>query len=913
LCDERSVAASLNDAASKGSKLNLSDMCDALLNSLGLLVSRAEIRGMMAKTDPESSGYVTADSVVDLMTAKLKGSENDSENGPKAFGSELIGRAVRDDITDAVKSFLAASNSNFVGKVVCDFSEEKTTTLTGENLPFMNKKQFRKATEMLGCQIDDLDTLLYEFLDLQGNSQASSFDLILYCYDLAWDGDSVEAAKAFQEAFLKTRVSVKEFHRTLVRSDTAKTGFVDSRTFEKVVAKLCGSKLHPDIISDIERYLDPNKEGRIDLRFAAAMAYSSVDEARATMKLRNMLRILRSRNIDYKRELCESLGVSETAGATAEANAEQMTVKTDEFVTEMRNIFRPPMLSSEIYLVAAKHERRGKLNLNFLLEQLETTGAKEADHPVTKGHSEEFSKNLFRKLCKVRASHDKHEQFRAAILQMDPEMVGHISKRDMQRVCDRHLDLTEPEGLLLFENLQFVDGSHKSELDYSLLLLIMLEPINKSPIGSGTSLIHKMMRGSDSVNLRRLLSLLFRNFAAADNRATGLVSFESAQRALVEECAGIDVNVIIDVITGFKDSSSNSILYPELLSFLGCCSLWNMIFRIHHLDLIRQKQGYRFQDFIITYAKKGKQIDLAKLSDQLLSIGMLIPVTGVSTIFNVFSKPGKGLDAATFANAIANANEDGADSASGAGAGGRSRGKALELVPFSAGTSDRIVAEILKEYDERVTRAVAAAFDIYDPTASNLVPAPELERILCSLGFPPSAEDLQTLWMKVCILDSEGKQQLEHNRYMEHVVAHLRSMYSSFHIVSLDKLHALFDSLDINKDGTLNKFEFRHVVNSVSNQLPSTQLTEAEFDSLVAYLDIDGDGAISWEEFKLTFHYMKDPEKMADIPAVIGAAMKKVHLLFLMSLVSSFCSVGFACHSVALFLSARSREILVHV
>jgi hypothetical protein len=86
---------------------------------------------MMAKTDPESSGYVTADSVVDLMTAKLKGSENDSENGPKAFGSELIGRAVRDDITDAVKSFLAASNSNFVGKVVCDFSEEKTTTLTG--------------------------------------------------------------------------------------------------------------------------------------------------------------------------------------------------------------------------------------------------------------------------------------------------------------------------------------------------------------------------------------------------------------------------------------------------------------------------------------------------------------------------------------------------------------------------------------------------------------------------------------------------------------------------------------------------------------------------------------------------------------------------------------------------------------
>jgi hypothetical protein len=82
-------------------------------------------------------------------------------------------------------------------------------------------------------------------------------------------------------------------------------------------------------------------------------------------------------------------------------------------------------------------------------------------------------------------------------------------------------------------------------------------------------------------------------------------------------------------IKAFQDSSSDCIQYPELLAFLGNCSLWNVMHRLHTIDLIRQKQGYNFGEFLKKYgAKKGQKIDASRLSEQLLAIGILLPDTG---------------------------------------------------------------------------------------------------------------------------------------------------------------------------------------------------------------------------------------------------------------------------------------------
>ena len=81
--------------------------------------------------------------------------------------------------------------------------------------------------------------------------------------------------------------------------------------------------------------------------------------------------------------------------------------------------------------------------------------------------------------------------------------------------------------------------------------------------------------------------------------------------------------------------------------------------RIQYLDQIRKKQGYDFTDFLKKYcAKKGQKIDAIKLSEQMLAIGMIMPDTGMSTIFSRFaSKRGQGqggnLDVQEFVNRIA--------------------------------------------------------------------------------------------------------------------------------------------------------------------------------------------------------------------------------------------------------------------
>jgi hypothetical protein len=67
----------------------------------------------------------------------------------------------------------------------------------------------------------------------------------------------------------------------------------------------------------------------------------------------------------------------------------------------------------------------------------------------------------------------------------DSELNGRISKREFQRAVDGCMDMTDAESSLLLENLTLPDGSHPNDVDYFLLLLILLEPFKKSPIASG--------------------------------------------------------------------------------------------------------------------------------------------------------------------------------------------------------------------------------------------------------------------------------------------------------------------------------------------------------------------------------------------------------------------------------------------
>jgi len=60
----------------------------------------------------------------------------------------------------------------------------------------------------------------------------------------------------------------------------------------------------------------------------------------------------------------------------------------------------------------------------------------------------------------------------------------------------------------------------------------------------------------------------------------------------------------------------------------------------------------------------------------------------------------------------------------------------------------------------------------------------------------------------------------------------------------------LFDDVDTDKSGSVNRRELRHVLNAVSQALGKPLPTENEIETLMITLDADRDGKINFQEFQ---------------------------------------------------------------
>lgn len=341
-------------------------------------------------------------------------------------------------------------------------------------------------------------------------------------------------------------------------------------------------------------------------------------------------------------------------------------IDMDDLLNTLYSSFGLPILRCELQLITGKHQKRGRINIISFFEYFEAAGEKAKISPISTlsiKENENFGKSLYKKLCKLRTMETARSNFRDSVILEDPDLLGYVSRNKLQRILDVKMDLSESESALLMENLLFPDGAHKGSLDYPLLLLFLNEPIKRSTTSNtaGTALMNKMMRGNDSSALKRFLSGLFSSFAGVDPKALGVISYFSAEKILVDQCPSVDSKFLTQVLEAFQDEKSDCVQYIELVSFLSNCSIWSVMSRIQYLDQIRKKQGYDFTDFLKKYcAKKGQKIDAIKLSEQMLAIGIIMPDTGMSTIFSRFaSKRGQGqgqggnLDVQEFVNRIA--------------------------------------------------------------------------------------------------------------------------------------------------------------------------------------------------------------------------------------------------------------------
>ena len=326
------------------------------------------------------------------------------------------------------------------------------------------------------------------------------------------------------------------------------------------------------------------------------------------------------------------------------------------------------MLSCELHLITGKYQKRGRINIESFLETFESVvdiSKTNTNSATSLKENENFGKSLHKKICKLRSNDVSRADFRKSVILEDPDMVGHIHRKKLQKILDSKLDLTESECGLLMENLLFSDGTHRDSVEYPLLLLLLCEPLkrNIATIAAGAATINKVMRGADSSTLKKLLSTLFRSFSSADPRALGVIPFITAENILRSECRAVDVKHLTIILESFQDDKSDCVQYIELISFLSNSSLSSVLDRIRSIDKKRQKQGYNFSEYLQKYvSKKGKKIDSARLNEQMLAIGILLPETGMSTIFSHCGGRGgqKGsLDVVDFIKAMEGTDDDG--------------------------------------------------------------------------------------------------------------------------------------------------------------------------------------------------------------------------------------------------------------
>lgn len=334
------------------------------------------------------------------------------------------------------------------------------------------------------------------------------------------------------------------------------------------------------------------------------------------------------------------------------------------------------------------------------------------------------------------------------------------------------------------------------------------------------------------------------------------------ETALKQECPEASKNDIRLLLETFLDRDSDYVKYPELLAFLGCCSLWNVMFRLHMLDRIRQRQGYNFGEYLAKkFSKKEKMVERAKFSALFVSLGFVVPEAAMDTIFGRYGDR-NSIDVTEFAKALGEVK-------------GQANNDAVEKAPRRAFKEDRkdggrdpITEKILDVYHAHLVTVVERAFDLFDVDGSDTVETIEIERILCALGFSPTLDDVLELSTAI---DHRNTGEMEFERFREKVIAYCSKQYDTIHAVSEEMLRSAFQRLDLNGDGSISRAECQYALESVAKSL-----TEKEVQSFFDFLDIDNSGSIDWMEFKVLFALLQDEAALLNLPETTQSGMRKV-------------------------------------
>jgi Ca2+-binding EF-hand superfamily protein len=477
----------LNDQAGKSGNLDVKAwLC--IFAELGLCISPSEAVAMFDHYDKDGEKKIDKSILDALMKGDTGKKRRAKSKRSESQDDTLLNSDSLDAIAEAVKEYLKGKDHS-LWKVFNDHDEQKSGQLS--------KRQFRKFLNTLSVHLNDTDeNTLFDCLDLQEKGNAEADDIISLFMSLAFEGDDNEAMSIYSGLGDIKKVSIKEIIRALRRFDSKNIGYVDEANFEKTLKKFFGTGVSTEALRFFKDFLTPQSKEQFDIGFFASVITVACDASRAEKKLRLSLEHMSSKGIKWKEVISDSCMRTGSV------------ILLDDMAKELKSL-RLPLIESEIYAVLGKYQKKGRINVEGFLDQLDRVevgrtkdGAVDKEYGTMFGKSmftadkdagNTFGKSMFVKICKLRSNAAKRDEFRKSLLQKDASNSGRISKRDFLRILDSFFDLTDQEAALLCENLTDFEDKRSVDVDYGLLLIVLMEPLSKMSITTGVSLLSKVV------------------------------------------------------------------------------------------------------------------------------------------------------------------------------------------------------------------------------------------------------------------------------------------------------------------------------------------------------------------------------------------------------------------------------------
>ena len=127
------------------------------------------------------------------------------------------------------------------------------------------------------------------------------------------------------------------------------------------------------------------------------------------------------------------------------------------------------------------------------------------------------------------------------------------------------------------------------------------------------------------------------------------------------------------------------------------------------------------------------------------------------------------------------------------------------------------------------------AFNVFDKDNDGSITIKELRTAMRSLGYNPSAEELQDLIREY---DKDDSGTIELNEFMKLMTNKIKEQEE------VNQLIEMFEVFDRNGDGLLSKDEIKNLFDSINEEISDEILEE-----FIKEADLDNDGKINFQEF----------------------------------------------------------------